>query len=96
MKISGGMAEINLSRAGETGQVHGKTYIWPEYKEAPVQKITQIKPYKNDYIYYKPGLNEREELLGKMHRYEQSYNNKGKIENIPPIVSPGSFFNAIV
>jgi len=95
MKISNGVAEIFLGRNPATGAVRGKTYIWPDYRQNAVEKIRGRDPEKNEYIFLKPDLQAREELLGKMHRVEQSYDSAGRAGYRKDPLAPGSFFDAL-
>lgn len=95
MKISGGMAEISFGRNIDTGSVKNRFFIWPDYRQNAVEKIRRVDPYKNEQIYYKPGLEDREKILGMMHRVEEGYNSSGKAESMKSLVAPGSFFNAL-
>lgn len=94
MKISTGMAEISLGRNMETGAA-GKAYIWPDYRQNAVEKIKRVDPYRQEQIYFKPDMDEKERILGRMHRVEQGYNASGRSENLKTIIAPGSFFNAL-
>lgn len=94
MKISTGMAEISLGRNIETGSAR-KTYIWPDYRQNAVEKIRKADPYRQEQIYFKPDLSEKERILGQMHRVEQGYNSSGRSENLKAMVAPGSFFDAL-
>ena len=95
MKISTGVAEIFLGRNPRTGAVREKTYIWPDYRQNAVEKIRGRDSEQNDYIFRKPGLREREELLGAMHRVEQSYDSSGRSGYQKSAIAPGSFFDAL-
>lgn len=95
MKISTGVAEIFLGRNPRTGAVRERTYIWPDYRQNAVEKIRGRDSEQNDYIFRKPGLREREELLGAMHRVEQSYDSSGRAGYQKSAVAPGSFFDAL-
>ena len=95
MKISSGVAEIFLGRNPQTGAVRGRTYIWPDYRQNAVEKIRGRESEKNDYIYRKPDLRAREELLGAMHRVEQSYDSSGRSGSLKTPLAPGSFFDAL-
>ncbi len=95
MKISTGVAEISIGKNSLTGPARNKTYIWPEYRQDAVEKIRKADPFKSEYLFRKPGLKEREELLGIMHRVEQSYDSSGRAGNLKAPVAPGSFFDAL-
>ncbi|HPS58808.1 MAG TPA: hypothetical protein PK514_11950 [Spirochaetota bacterium] len=95
MKISTGVAEIFLGRNPRTGAVREKSYIWPDYRQNAVEKIRGREPEKNEYIFRKPDLKAREEILGAMHRVEQSYDSTGRAGYQKSPVAPGSFFDAL-
>ena len=94
MKISSGIAEINLGKTLQTGAAR-KAYIWPDYRQNQVEKIRPVEPRRQEQIYYKPDLPEKERILGMMHRVEQGYNATGRTENMRAVIAPGSFFDAL-
>ena len=95
MNISTGISEINLSRSGSNSPLSGKNYIWPKYHEGKVQKVGDALSREKEPVYYKPGLIEREQIIGMMFKTEAEYNSTGKIENSRPFIKPGSLFTAI-
>jgi hypothetical protein len=95
MNISTGIAEINLSRAGSNSPVSGINYIWPKYQEGMVQKVGDALSRGNEPLYYKPGVAEREQIIGMMFKIESGYDSSGRIENNRPFVKPGSLFTAL-
>ena len=95
MNISTGMSEINLSRAGANSPVSGKSYIWPKYIDAKVEKIKNPGPEERQPIYSKPDLAEREKLVSKMLQSENEYDSYGKADSRKPFIKPGSFFDAL-
>ena len=95
MKISSGVAEIFLGRNPRTGSIREKTYIWPDYRQNAVEKVRGREPGKDEYIFRKPDLKAREELLGAMDRVEQSYDSTGRPGFRKAAVARGSFFDAL-
>lgn len=95
MNISTGISEINLGRTGSNTSVSGKNYIWPRYHEGRVHKTGDVLSRDSEPVYYKPGLAEREQIIGMMFKTETEYNSNGRIENSRPYVKPGSLFTAI-
>ncbi|PKL17652.1 MAG: hypothetical protein CVV49_09930 [Spirochaetae bacterium HGW-Spirochaetae-5] len=95
MNISTGMSEINLSRAGANSPVSGKSYIWPKYIDAKVEKIKSPGPEERQPIYSKPDLAEREKLVSKMFQSEDQYDSYGRSDSRKPLITPGSFFDAL-
>lgn len=95
MNISMGISEINLGRIGRNSPFSGKNYIWPKYHEGRIYKVGDVFSREREPVYYKPGLSEREQIIGMMFKTEAEYNATGKIENSRPYVKPGSLFTAI-
>lgn len=94
MKISGGMAEINLPRGSETKKV----YLWPGYPREKVQPAPIIHRRTEGQIpYFKASPAERERIISQYRESSyQEYSPAGNREKTVSPVAPGSLFEAVV
>lgn len=87
MRISSGLAEINMYNAGKLR----KAYVWPSYNQksiTPIKKVTRQLP--GNQIYTKPTDSERTRLLDSLSSNFTTYG-----EKTGPTTERGLFFDAM-
>lgn len=95
MRISSGLAEINLSSVNK----QKKVYLWPEYKNAKISRIKKVsRKTEGNAIYTKPVEEEKDKIFkqASMPRDQIYQNNGSQKPALYTGIKPGSFFDAIV
>ncbi len=95
MRISSGLAEINFNSISR----QEKIYVWPKYKEEPVDPVKRITRYTESNGYYsKPLDSEKEKILNSYFKDDNAtYSaNKKTQSNYFGTVRPGTLFDALV
>ncbi len=98
MKISSGIAELNLSTYQGGRIVSEKAFLWPAYNAGKVTSIHGImRQTESNATYIKPSPEERERLLGDLFNAPApEYSSKGRVyTNRYLSYQPGTFFDAL-
>lgn len=96
MRLSSGVAEINLGRAQGAGSAT-KAFIWPAYNDNKVSSVRRVSSHAGGEIYYTKATDEfKEQLLDAVKRVPQSkYYSGGKADLLIAGYEPGILFNAL-
>lgn len=94
MRISSGIAEINLHNSGKIK----KNYVWPVYQDSkvdPVKKITRRLP--DSQVYTKPLDSEKDRLLKEITSPQNTVYSRNGFEqkSLPSPAPAGTFFDAL-
>ncbi|MBN1500450.1 MAG: hypothetical protein JW982_09850 [Spirochaetes bacterium] len=95
MNISSGLSEINFNSVNR----QEKIYVWPKYKEKPVEPIKRITGYtENNGFYSKPTDTQKELILKNLYSEKNAvYSADRNLNfNTSGSIRPGTFFDALV
>ena len=98
MKISTGIAEIQLSSLQSNRIVSEKAFLWPAYNAGKVTPIHGImRQTESHATYITPSPEERQRLLGELFNSPApEYSSRGRVfANRYLSYQPGTFFDAL-
>ncbi len=96
MRISSGIAEINLQSYRNSRVESSKTYVWPVYNAGKVEQIRGItRRTESNIVYSKPTVEDADKLYqmatsGSMNEYTSTGTQAIKLG-----IEPGTLFDAI-
>jgi hypothetical protein len=98
MRISSGMAEINLTRIQGSSAIREKIFVWPSYNsEGRVNSVYRVssRSGSNDIYYSKADDELKQQVLDSLKRPSAIYRNNGSID-MRPKFQPGILFDALI
>ncbi|MBN2158058.1 MAG: hypothetical protein JW807_01590 [Spirochaetes bacterium] len=97
MRISAGIAEINVNNPAAPERASERFYVWPAYNAGRVQQVRGLtRRPEPEILYIKPSPEERDSILGmSKERSHHEYLPTGRIGRTAPYIRPGSLFEAL-